>query len=82
MTAKEQLRQTVDELTEAEAAETLNFLSRRRGEDALGELLAGAPLDDEPISDEARWRMQAMLAQRPSPSGPRPQQLTSPDLPR
>lgn len=52
MTAKEQLHRTVDELTETEAAETLNFLSRRRGGDALGELLAHAPLDDEPVSDE------------------------------
>lgn len=53
MTAKEQLRRTVDELTETEAAETLNFLSRRPGGgDALGELLAHAPLDDEPVSDE------------------------------
>lgn len=53
MIAKEQLRRAIDELTEAEAADTLNFLARRhRGRDSLGELLANAPLDDEPTTPE------------------------------
>jgi hypothetical protein len=53
-TAKEQLRQTVDELTEAEAADTLDFLTRRRsgGRDTPSELLDSAPVDDEPTMPE------------------------------
>jgi len=53
MTAKDQLRQAVDELTDAEAAETLEYLARRRGgPDALDRLLDQAPVDDEPTSPE------------------------------
>ena len=54
MTAKEKLRLTVEELSEAEAADTLDYLATRRpGErDALGELLETAPLDDEPTTAE------------------------------
>jgi hypothetical protein len=53
MTAKEKLRETVDDLSEAEAQDALGFIVRRRGQrDALGELLEGAPLDDEPTTPE------------------------------
>lgn len=52
MTAKDKLRQAVDELTEVEAADTLNYLARRQHRDKLGELLASAPLDDEPTTPE------------------------------
>lgn len=52
MTAKEQLRQTVDELTEAEAADTLDYLARRQPRDALTEFLENAPIDDEPTTPE------------------------------
>jgi hypothetical protein len=53
MTAKEKLRMTVDDLSEAEAQDTLGFIVRRRGQrDALGELLERAPLDDEPTTPE------------------------------
>ena len=52
MTAKEQLRDRIDELTEAEAADALDYLARRKPRDALGELLASAPLDDEPTTPE------------------------------
>jgi hypothetical protein len=53
MTAKEKLRQTVDDLSEAEAQDALGFIVRRRGQrDALGELLERAPLDDEPTTPE------------------------------
>jgi hypothetical protein len=53
MTAKEKLRQTVDDLSEAEAQEALGFIVRRRGRrDALGELLDRAPIDDEPTTPE------------------------------
>jgi hypothetical protein len=44
MTAKEKLRQTVEELSEAEVQGTLCFIARRRGDrDAPAELLARAP---------------------------------------
>ena len=54
MTAKEKLRATVEELTETEAAVTLdNVASRRDGDrDSLGELLENAPIDDEPTTPE------------------------------
>ena len=54
MTAKEKLRATVEELTETEAAATLdNVASRRDGDrDSLGELLENAPTDDEPTTPE------------------------------
>lgn len=53
MTAKEKLRQTVEELSEAEAQDALGFIVRRRGtRDALAELLEHAPLDDEPTTPE------------------------------
>ena len=54
MTAKEKLRQTVEELSETEAAEALEFIaSRQHGErDALTELLDNAPVDDEPSTPE------------------------------
>jgi hypothetical protein len=53
VTAKEKLRQTVDDLSEAEAQDALGFIVRRRGQrDALGELLDRAPIDDEPTTPE------------------------------
>lgn len=52
MTAKQQLRQLVDELSEVEAAEALDLLAARGRRDSLTALLDNAPLDDEPISDE------------------------------
>lgn len=53
MTAKEKLRQTVEELSEAEAQDALGFIVRRQGKrDALAELLERAPLDDEPTTPE------------------------------
>jgi len=53
MSAKEKLRQTVERLSESEAAETLNYLAQHhRHSDTLNELLDGAPLDDEPSTPE------------------------------
>jgi hypothetical protein len=54
MTAKEKLRERVEELSDAEAADTLDYLaSRQPGQrDALTELLESAPLDDEPSTPE------------------------------
>jgi hypothetical protein len=59
MTAKDKLRQAVDRLTEAEAADTLDFLARRRGaRDGLGESLDQVPVDDEPVSNEEERAVQ------------------------
>jgi nucleoid-associated protein YejK len=59
MTAKEQLRERIDELTEAEAADTLDYLARRREpRDALTEFLDQAPIDDEPVSEEEERAVQ------------------------
>jgi hypothetical protein len=53
MTAKEKLRRTVEELSEAEAQDTLGFIVHRRDQrDTLAELLARAPLDDEPTTPD------------------------------
>jgi hypothetical protein len=52
MTAKEKLQATVGELSEAEAADALDYIASRRhgGSNALDDLLAKAPLDDEPTT--------------------------------
>jgi hypothetical protein len=61
MTAKEKLRRTVEGLSEAEAQDALGFIVRRRGvRDALDDLLAHAPIDDEPtMPDEDEGVMEA-----------------------
>jgi len=59
MTAKEQLRHAIDELTEAEAADTLDYLvARRQHRDALTVFLDQAPVDDEPVTDEEERAVQ------------------------
>ena len=54
MTAREKLHRVVDELSEAEAEETLRYLAARRDprDDPLLALLESAPEDDEPTSAE------------------------------
>lgn len=56
MTAKEQLRERVEQLTEDEAAEALRLLDRRT--DALTRVLDDAPLDDEPATAEEEAAVQ------------------------
>ncbi len=52
MTAKEQLLVVVDSLTEAEATDALDYISRRRpAGTSTEELLDNAPLDDEPFTE-------------------------------
>jgi hypothetical protein len=59
MTAKQQLRLLVDELSEVEAAEALDILTARRDErDPLAVLLDNAPLDDEPVTPEEEAAVQ------------------------
>lgn len=52
MTAKQQLRLLVDELSEVEAAQALDLLVARGRSHSLTELLDNAPLDDEPVTPE------------------------------
>lgn len=53
MTAKQKLRETIEGLSEAEAQDALGFIVRRRDRrDSLAELLARAPVDDEPSTPE------------------------------
>jgi hypothetical protein len=59
MTAKEQLRERVEQLTEDEAAETLRLLDQRS--DHLTRLLDDAPLDDEPTTPEEEAAVQEAL---------------------
>lgn len=59
MTAKEQLRERVEQLTEQEAAATLRLLDQRT--DALSRLLDDAPLDDEPTTPEEEAAVQEAL---------------------
>lgn len=56
MTAKEQLRERVEQLTEEEAAETLRLLDQRT--DPLTIMLDNAPLDDEPVTEEEEAAVQ------------------------
>jgi hypothetical protein len=53
VTAKEKLHRVVDDLSEAEAEETLRYLAARRDrEDPMLDLLERAPEDDEPTTAE------------------------------
>ena len=54
MTAKEKLREVVDDLSEQEAEAALHFIDARRGQDpgALDAILDAAHLDDEPTTPE------------------------------
>jgi hypothetical protein len=52
MTAKEKLRRLVGDLSEQEAEAALVYIERGRGRDPMLELLDGAPVDDEPSSDD------------------------------
>jgi len=52
MTAKDKLRQAVEELSELEAEQMLEVIARRRERDPLIELFENAPEDDEPSTPE------------------------------
>ena len=53
MTVKEQLQQAVEAMTEDEASAALRTLADASG-DTVAWMLAHAPLDDEPETDEER----------------------------
>ena len=59
MTAKEQLRERVERLTEEEAAATLRLLDQRN--DGLTRMLDEAPLDDESTTAEEDAAVQEAL---------------------
>jgi len=59
MTAKEQLRERVEQLTEEEAAATLRLLDQ--GTDDLTRMLDEAPLDDESTTAEEDAAVQEAL---------------------
>lgn len=52
MTAKDKLRQAVEELSELEAEDALAYIARRRERDPVLDAFDKAPLDDEPVTDE------------------------------
>jgi hypothetical protein len=57
MTAKEQLRSVVDELTEREADEALALITARRGDD-FARWLDSRPEEDEEISEQEEAAVQ------------------------
>jgi hypothetical protein len=52
MTAKEKLRQAVDELSELEAERMLEIITRRRERDPMIAAFEDAPEDDEPSTPD------------------------------
>lgn len=63
VTAKEKLKAAIEELTEAEAEVALELIVRRAGPSTLDELLANAPVDDEPSTPEEDAAAQAARAE-------------------
>lgn len=63
MTAKEKLRQTVEQLSEEEAQEALRYLDERGRPDALTEFLDKAPGDDKPLTPEEEEGMSEARAE-------------------
>ncbi len=64
MTAKEKLRQAVEELSELEAEQVLEIIARRRGHDPVLEFFNNAPEVDEPLTPEERASLDEAWAQR------------------
>lgn len=64
MTAKEKLRQTVEQLSEEDAREALRYLDERRRRDAVIDFLDNAPEgQDEPLSPEEEEGLREARAQ-------------------
>jgi hypothetical protein len=64
MTAKEKLRQAVEELSELEAEAALAYISQRREPDAMLEAFDNAPIDDEPFTEEDERALEEAHAAR------------------
>jgi hypothetical protein len=52
MTAKEKLRQAIEELSELDAQRTLDFIARRHEPDSVLAFFNNAPEEDEPLTPE------------------------------
>jgi hypothetical protein len=64
MTAKEKLRQAIEDLSELEAEQTLAFIARRREPDPVLEFFNNAPEVDEPLTREEEASLEEAWAQR------------------
>jgi len=64
MTAKEKLRQAIEDLSELEAQEMLAVIADRRGRDPVVEFFESAPYDDEPSTPEEDRSAAEAWAQR------------------
>src|SRR3954468_5427285 len=64
MTAKEKLRQAVEELTELEAEQALAFIASRRDHDPVREFFDNAPEVDEPLTPEEEASVDAAWSGR------------------
>ena len=64
MTAKEKLRQAVEELSELEAEQALAFIASRRDHDPVREFFDNAPEVDEPLTPEEVASVNAAWAGR------------------
>ncbi len=63
MTAKEKLREAIEQLSEAEARETLRHLAHREPRDPLIEFLDTAPEDEEPTTPDEEEGLREARAQ-------------------
>jgi len=64
MTAKDKLRQAIEDLSEPDAEEILTIVVRRTGRDPVAELFEDAPEDDEPSTPEENASADEAWAQR------------------
>jgi hypothetical protein len=64
MTAKDKLRQAVEDLSELEAEQTLAFIARRREDDPVLAFFNNAPEDDEPLTPAEQASVEEAWAQR------------------
>jgi hypothetical protein len=64
MTAKDKLRQAVEELSELEAEQALAFIARRQEQDPVREFFDNAPEEDEPLTPAERASVDEAWAQR------------------
>lgn len=63
MTTKERLHRLVDELSDADADATLQFIAARRGDPVVA-AFENAPVDDEPFTAEDEDAVAAVRADR------------------
>ncbi len=64
MTAKDKLRQAVEELSELEAEQALAFITRRQEQDPVLEFFDTVPEKDEPLTSAERASVDEAWTQR------------------